>query len=84
MSVQKARSMRSRRTGSDPLAAALRLVRDFFFGWQIAAAELTLARFPSRLLWVRFLLTLGEGCGLPLGGTFFLFEAALERSDFRG
>jgi len=33
MSVQKARSMRSRRTGSDPLAAALGLVRDFFFGW---------------------------------------------------
>ena len=28
--------------------------------------------------------TLGEGCGLPLGGTFFLFEAVLERSDFRG
>jgi hypothetical protein len=67
-----------------PLQWYLDSVRDLFLGRWIAAAELALARFASRLLWIGFLLALGEGGGLTFRGSFFLFQSALELGVFRG
>jgi len=67
-----------------PLQRHLDSVRDLFLGRRIAAAELALARFASRLLWIDFLLALGEGSGLTFRGSFVLFESVLEHRMFLG